>query len=163
MTTEKVKATKGVSVDDDKDLHAMVTELLGEEDIKAFFEKAALKADALVARNKKDMTREERNKFEHACLRKASWELLREYSLDAANPRIFSMRFLAIASAQAVVNTAVTAITIGVLGALTRTRGVTVEAITATEGTDTNSNDSWAGMASTRPGRRNSTKVEAVI
>lgn len=161
MSNEKTRTAKGDTMDATKDLHALVSDLLGEKDIKAFFEKAAARANVKVEKSKKEMTAKEQEEFEHACLRKEVFELLREFTVDAAQPRIMSWRWVRGATAQAVVNAVVLAGTVAAAGAITRTRGVSVDTTTEGDGTtETTTNTLWA--ANPRPSRRNS-RVDAAV
>lgn len=157
MSNEKTKATKGDLMEDAQDLHALVTDLLGEKDIKAFFDKAAARANAKVTKDKKERNAKEQEEFEHACLRKEVWELFRVYSLDATQPRIMSWRWLRDAGAKGVVNAIVFTGAIAAAGAITRATSTTTETTTEGEGT---TNTLWS--ATPRASRRTS-KMDVAI
>lgn len=133
------------------ELEHLVGELLGEDAIKAFFAQAEARADVIVEKNKKDMTPSEREKFRHECLRKAAWDQLRAYTVDAAQPRIMSKRWWVDASLKAVVNAAVLAGGVIAVGAITRASSTTTEETTE----ETTAGESPFRAAS-RPSRRSS-------
>jgi hypothetical protein len=72
------------------DYAATLRELIGEESFQAILSTVERRADELVSRNKKEMTEGEREEFRAQCLRKAAWEKLCEYSVEATRPKAFT-------------------------------------------------------------------------
>jgi hypothetical protein len=72
------------------DYTEQLRELLGERTFIAIKNAVERRADVLVGRNKKEMTEAEMEAFREECLRRAAWEKLCEYSVEAARPKAFT-------------------------------------------------------------------------